>query len=82
MVQREIDQEAAYISEAIERNDKLTIMGHIAVSLSRIALAQEKMVALAEADIQAAVEEEVEARAQAKAEEIVEDKTKRSFIGR
>jgi hypothetical protein len=82
VAQSEIDQEAAFISQAIERKDMITLVGHVALSLTRIAIAQEKVVALAEADIQATVDEEVEARAQVKAVEIAEDKAKRSYIGR
>lgn len=77
----ELDPDFQYISMMIERKDVPSIIGHAAVSLVRIARAQEKLVELAEADVTAQVHEAADALAQDKAKEIVEQKTKRSFIG-
>lgn len=82
MEQSEIDLNLEYIQQAVETKEKEVLLGHIAVSLLRIANAQENMVKLADADIQAAIEEEIKSRAEVMAEEIEADKSKRSFIGK
>jgi len=70
------------IDEFVTRDDKASLMGNIAVSLLRIANAQEELLNLARNDLQAQVEEAAKTQAEALATEMVADQTKRSFIGR
>lgn len=65
-----------------EKNKTDMLLANIAMCLHRIAAAQEDLVALAKMDLEAAINEEVESRASQKANEIVQDSTKRSFIGK
>lgn len=58
------------------------LAGIACTALFRIARAQEVLVELARADLEAAVEGEAQSRAEQMANEIVEEKSKRSFIGR
>lgn len=57
-------------------------LAEIAISLFRIARAQEAVVELAQADLEESVNAAVEERAQILAEKLDEDKTRRSFIGK
>jgi len=82
MEQSEINLNLEYIQSAVDQKEKEVLMGHIAVSLMRIANAQDEIVELAKADIQATVEEEIKARAETMASEMEADKSKRSFIGK
>lgn len=66
----------------VQRGEQLAILGLVAISLERIALAQEAVVELAQADLEESINAAVEERAQILAEKIDEDKTRRSFIGK
>lgn len=57
------------------------VAGRIAITLLRLTHAQEKLVALAEIDLQETIEAEIKSRAETMAEEMVEEKSKRGFIG-
>lgn len=57
-------------------------LAEIAVSLFRIARAQEAVVELARADLEESINAAVEERAQALAEKLDDDRTRRSFIGK
>lgn len=70
------------IDRYVERKDIPGLLGMIAHSLFRIADSQERVVDIAEADINAAIEQAVEEAAEKKAASIVEEKTRRSFIGK
>lgn len=70
------------VENLVQRGEQLSILGYIAISLERIALAQEAVVELAQADLEESVNAAVEERAQVLAEKIDEDKTRRSFIGK
>lgn len=77
-----LDVFVAEVERAAERKSVVEMLGLVAVSLYRVARAQEKLVALAELDLSEQVESEVQSRAETLAQEIEADKTKRSFIGR
>lgn len=70
------------VENLVHRGEQLALLGQIAVSLERIALAQEAVVELAQADLEESINAAVEERAQVLAEKIDEDKTRRSFIGK
>jgi exonuclease III len=70
------------VENLVQRGEHLALLGQIAVSLERIALAQEAVVELAQADLEESINAAVEERAQVLAERIDEDKTRRSFIGK
>lgn len=78
----ETEANFAFLNDAVARADQVGLIGHIAHSLYRVALAQERLVALAEADLDESIEAAIEQRAEQKAKELDEEKTKRSFIGR
>ena len=77
-----LDVFVAEVERAAERKSVVEMLGLVAVSLYRVARAQEKLVALAELDLSEQVESEVQSRAETLAQEIEANKTKRSFIGR
>ena len=62
--------------------NKNWLMASIAHSLIRIARSQERLVALSEMDLETALEAEIENRSKIKADEIVAESTKRSFLGK
>lgn len=70
------------VEEAIEQKNMLRLIGNIATSLYRIAVVQEKTFALATLDLENVIEAAVEERSQTKAQEIDEQRTKRSFLGK
>lgn len=51
-------------------------------ALERIAVAQERLVELAEIDLEESITQAIESRAEDRAQEIVAENTKRSFIGK
>lgn len=67
---------------AVQQGNMIGILGRASITLMRLVHAQEKLVALAELDLTETIESEIKARAETMAEEIVEDKTKRAFIGK
>lgn len=75
-------EELGRIHRAVNKGDINAIAGSIAVSLLRIAAAQEAMHELAVTDMTAAIEEAIQSRSQDLADQIVADKTKRSFLGK
>lgn len=78
----ELEGDILYLESLSKTGNTAAILAHAAVSLARIAHAQEKLTSLAEIDLQQQVEAEIQVRAEQMAEEIVESKTKRSFIGK
>lgn len=82
MNEEEFNQEVARVEQMTGSGDYVGILGHLAISLMRVANAQERLVSLAEADLQAEVEAAVESRSREVAEEMVADQNKRSFIGK
>lgn len=77
-----IDREIKAIVSAVSSRDSLTIMGNIAISLLRIANAQEAMYDLAIKDMNEAIEESIRSQAEERAEEMAAERSKRSFIGK
>lgn len=73
---------ALEVEHLVRREDQIGLLGTIAVSLMRIAVAQEEVVELAQADLEESINAAVEERAQVLAEKLDEDKTRRSFIGK
>jgi len=67
---------------AVQQGNMIGIMGRASITLMRLVHAQEKLVALAEVDLQQTIEAEIQSRAETMANEIVEDKSKRGFIGK
>ena len=82
MEDKEFTDNCAYIESAVQSNSLAQLLGHIAVSLMRSANAQQALVELHVKDFEAAVEDEINSRAETLANEIVEEKAKRSFIGK
>jgi hypothetical protein len=80
--QKQTDSDLNQIEYGIQSKDSIVLFGSIAVSLLRIANAQEAMYELAVKDLNEAVEAAVESRAQEKADELVKAQTDRSFIGK
>jgi len=80
--EKDVDENIKYIERAVSRGDYATLLGHVAHSLFRTAMAQERLVTLAEADLEAQVEEAVKSRTEERAAEIAAEKTKRSYIGK
>lgn len=80
--QDQVDAEVKRIADWATSGRKDSIIGSIAVSLLRIANAQEALVELSQTDLQNAIESEIQARAETMANEMQEEKTKRSFIGK
>lgn len=78
----EPDNEVRNIWQAYTTKDQNFAVSSIAHSLLRIARAQEALVALSTADLEAAIEAEIENRSQVKADEIAAQATKRSFLGK
>lgn len=78
----EIDHHIRYMTELVEQKNMPALAGNIAHELWRIANAQEELTALAKADLEAAVEEQIKSRSEVRAQEIVTEKSKRSFIGK
>lgn len=70
------------IAEAIAKKDMAWLASQAVVELHRIANAQEAIVKMADADLEAQIEEAIKSRAEERAEELVADQTKRTFIGR
>lgn len=70
------------VENFVQRGEQLSILGYIAISLERIALAQEAVVELAQVDLEESVNAAVEERAQVLAEKLDDDRTRRSFIGK
>lgn len=82
MTKDEEQQFWTMLSDAMGSNNTGILVGMAVGELFRIANAQEQMVKLAEADLQAQVDEVIKTRSEERAEEIVAEKTKRSFIGK
>lgn len=70
-----------FVEEAVRQSNLIGILGQASLMLLRLVHAQEKLTILAEVDLQETVEAEIQARAETLAEEIVQDKSKRGFIG-
>lgn len=70
------------VENLVHRGEHLALLGQIAVSLERVALAQEAVVELAQVDLEESVNAAVEERAQVLAEKLDDDRTRRSFIGK
>ena len=77
----ELFEHMQMMQELSQQGDVPKILGRIATTLLRLTYAQEKLVALAQVDLEQQIEAEIQSRAETMAEEIVEDKTKRGFIG-
>lgn len=73
---------AQNVENLVNRGEHLALLGQIAISLERVALAQEAVVELAQVDLEESVNAAVEERAQVLAEKIDDDRTRRSFIGK
>lgn len=71
-----------FIESAVNEGNTHKLLGMIAGSLVRIARSQEEMVELAHQDIEAEIEAQIQGRAEQMANEIDQDKSKRSFIGK
>lgn len=82
MTPEEAKHAADWITDAVSKNNNIFLIGSIAHSLLRIANAQEALHELSLADVNEMIEAEVKSRSETRAEEIVEEKSKRSFIGR
>lgn len=82
MDQKEANELNQMIDEATRNQDIHSLLGILAAGILRIAAAQEKMVELAVEDMNGQIEEAVQARAEERAQEMDEEKTKRSYIGR
>lgn len=82
MTHKELDDEIAYVNQAAINKNKEAMLSVIAVSLLRIANAQEAMYDLAVKDMNEAIDAAVEARSEEKAEELLKEKTQRSYIGK
>lgn len=78
----ELFEHMQMMQELSQRDDIPKILGRLATTLLRLTHAQEKLVALAQIDLEQQIEAEIQSRAETMAEEIVEDKTKRGFIGK
>jgi hypothetical protein len=78
----ETDHHVRYMSELIQAKNMPALAGNIAHELWRIANAQEEMLQMAKADLEAQVEEAIKSRSEERAAELVADKNKRSFIGK
>lgn len=70
------------IMDAVHKNDHATLLGSIAHSLLRIASAQEAVYELAVKDMNEAIEAAIQDRAETLADDLVKEKTSRSFIGK
>lgn len=77
-----LEENADYLKRLSGTGNLPAIAAHIGVSLLRIAMAQEKLVALSELDLEGVVESEIASRAETRAAEIAQEKTRRSFIGK
>lgn len=77
-----LQENIALIDGFVGSRDQMSLMGNIAVSLLRIANAQEELLQLAKADVEGQVAEAAKSQAETLATEMVADQTKRSFIGR
>lgn len=80
--ENELYEHMQMMQELRQMDDVPKILGRIATTLLRLTHAQEKLVALAQVDLEQQIEAEIQSRAETMAEEIVEDKTKRGFIGK
>lgn len=80
--QMETDNHVRYMSELVEVKNMLAIAGNIAHELWRLANAQEELVTLAKIDMETQIEEVIKSRSEDRAQEIVAEKSKRSFIGK
>lgn len=76
------EKERASVAPALDLTGGLVFaLASVADSLQRIAKAQEDMAALAKVDIDATIEAAADSLAEERAAKIIEEKTKRSFIG-
>lgn len=80
--QEEVGAEAMRIGKLTAQGDTTGLMGSIALSLLRIANAQEAIHELAVQDLNEAVEQHIAQRAEERANEMMEEKTGRGFIGK
>jgi hypothetical protein len=78
----EVDNHIRYMSELVDQKNMPSIAGNIAHELWRIANAQEAMIELANADLEAQIEEAIKTRAEDRANQMVAEQTKRTFIGK
>lgn len=78
----EIKQNENHINDAMSRGDLTALLGHIAASLYRMANAQEVIASAHTKDIDEAIEAAVRERAETRAAEMVEENSKRSYIGK
>ncbi len=82
MNHEEIRNRMRDVVSALEQRDNISLMGIATEMMVRLVAAQEAIVEMAAADLEAQVEEAIKSRAETRAEEIVADKSKRSFIGK
>lgn len=82
MTEEEMNRAAEFIEGCLSRGDMTGLVASVADSLVRIAAAQEKMVEMAQEDMAAQIEEAINSKAETLAQEMSEEKTRRSFIGK
>ncbi len=70
------------IDEAIDQKNMVQLAAQAVIELHRIANAQEAIVNLAKADLEAQIEESIKSRSEERAQELFADKNKRTFIGK
>lgn len=71
-----------YINEAVAKGDMAALVGHIASSLFRLANANDMMYLLMRRNSEAQNEEDIQSKAEVLAQEIDEERSRRSFIGK
>lgn len=81
MDQKEADQFYDTVDKAMNEKNVSDLLGVIAIGIVRIAAAQEDMLKLAVDDMNAHIEEVIQSRAEERAQEMDEEKAKRSYIG-
>lgn len=79
---RELIEHAMAVDEAVHHKNYAALLGHISMSLVRIAKAQEHMSALSQIDLEATIEAAVEERAEQKAADLDKARTTRTYIGK
>ncbi len=82
MTEEEIRNHMRYVEESVQVGNTSRLMGIGIEMLIRLVAAQEAIVHFANLDIEAQIEAAIESRSEVKAAEIVEEKSRRSFIGK
>lgn len=79
----EVEEYAEWIRNLQSAQTASTLlMGEVCMNLFRLARGVEAMVEMGKLDIESLIQEEIESRAESRANEMINDKTKRSIIGR